>query len=204
MLGTIIGAVVGVATSIVNGLAVIGMAVQGIKAIGSAVISLGKALGIIKPERKVEELGDKAIQAEEQGIKPENFEKYEDYVKKIEDFEVDSEKSKQISEEEKIAKGTEVGIGLAIDKFSEAGIRDIVEIFSKNPEYFTEARMSEIFKTGIEDKENFSNIVSFFNGKEPNFETNVKSRDMLIDIEKKLNPHISDKDAFNNVMKAKQ
>lgn len=204
MLGAIIGAVVGAATSIVNSLAVVGMAVQGIKAIGGAVISIGKALGIIKPERKVEELGDKAIQAEEQGIKPENFDKYEDYVKKIEEFEVDPEKSKQISEEEKIAKGTEIGVGLAIDKFSEAGIRDAIEVFSENPDYFTEARMSEILKTGVENKENLSNIVGFLNGKEPNFETNVKSRDMLIDIEKKVNPQISDNEAFNNVMRARQ
>ncbi len=44
-------------------------------------------------------MGDKAIQAEEHGIKPEDFSTYSEYVKSVEDFETDSERSKEISED---------------------------------------------------------------------------------------------------------
>lgn len=60
-----IGAIVTAAVTVSKALAVVGLAGQGLKVIGNAIASIAKALGIIKPERDVEEIGDRALQAEE-------------------------------------------------------------------------------------------------------------------------------------------
>lgn len=101
--------------------------VQGALAVGAAIVSsvmamtipqvllcvyicvlIAKELGILSPEageKDVEELGDKVIQAREKGIKPENYETYEEYMKAIENFKVDPVKSSKISLKEKLADG---------------------------------------------------------------------------------------------------
>ena len=48
--------------------------------------SICEALGIIKPDEKPEEIGDKIIQAEEEGYKLEDFTNYEEYKKFIDNW----------------------------------------------------------------------------------------------------------------------
>ena len=72
------------AVTVSKALAVVGLAVQGLKIVGNAIVSIAKALGIIKPERTVEEIGDRALQAEEKGITPDKYESYEAWIKEIE------------------------------------------------------------------------------------------------------------------------
>lgn len=87
MFGLIAGALSALAAGAVavsKALGVVGLAAQGLKIIGNAVASVAKTLGIIKPETDVEEIGDRALQAEHQGILPENFGSYEAWIKEIE------------------------------------------------------------------------------------------------------------------------
>ena len=80
MFGLIAGALSALAAGAVavsKALGVVWLAAQGLKIIGNAVASVAKTLGIIKPETDVEEIGDRALQAEHQGILPENFGSYE-------------------------------------------------------------------------------------------------------------------------------
>lgn len=63
-----------------------------------------QALGIIGPDENAKELGDKAIQAEEEGITPENYDSYEEYMDAVRKFELDPEKSEQIEDEDKLKK----------------------------------------------------------------------------------------------------
>ncbi|MDY6294970.1 MAG: hypothetical protein SPL45_01550, partial [Schwartzia succinivorans] len=69
------------------------------------IMGILKGLGLIKPEEDVEDLGDKALQAEEEGITPEKYDSYEEYLKAVEEFEIDPEKSKEIDEGKKLEKG---------------------------------------------------------------------------------------------------
>ena len=191
----IISAAVTVAKSLMN----IGLAVQGLKILANALIGVAKGLGLIKSERKVEDLGDKALQAEEEGIIPENYSTYEAYVKDIEEFEVDPEKSKMISEEAKIQKGIELTVALTMEHFPELPIDKFFECVCKNTDYFTAEKISEIVKLLSVDGKYINDILKYVDGTEKNPKAIENTMKTLIDIEKKVNPNIKDLDAMYKV-----
>lgn len=204
MLGIItaaIGAIAAAATTVVNTLAVVGLAVQGLRTIGNVLMSLGKALGLIKPETKMEDLGDKALQS---GYSPEDYDSYAEYVKAVEDYDLDPEKSKLTTEEEKIKKGMELAAGVTIEKYDEFPIQEFCVEAGQNPEYFTDARMGEIAKLMEEDGQYVSDILNYVNGSEKN-EFKIQGMiDTLVGVEKSVDPLISDKDALKNVLQVRK
>lgn len=84
------------------------VAIDVLKIVATAICDVCKALGLVEDDAKVEEIGDRAIQAEEAGIGLEDFDTYEEYLKAINEFKLDPERSLEISEEEKMRKGTAV------------------------------------------------------------------------------------------------
>lgn len=196
-----IGAIVKVAVTVANTLAVTGLAINGLKQIGNILVSLGKALGLIKSEIKIEELGDKAIQS---GYKPEDYNSYSEYIKAVENFELDPEKSKLIPEEDKIKKGMELSAGIIIEKFDEFPIQEFCIAVGKNPNYFTEAKITEIGKLIKMDGQYIPKILNYINGNEKNTEKIKDIVGTLTSIEKKVNSSISDKDALKNVLQLKK
>ena len=197
-----IGAIVGAVTTAVKALGLAGMALQGLKAIGSIFTGLAKALGLIKPESKVEDMGDKAIQS---GLDPNNFNTYAEYVKAVEAYDkLDPEKSKSIPEEMKIAKGAELAMGLAIEKFQDFPMEDFCIAVGQNPEYFSEAKMSELGKLMESDGQIISNVLNYVNGAEKDSAKLDGVIDTLMHVEKSVNPGISDKEAYRNVMQARK
>ncbi len=199
ILGTI-AAIATAAVSVTKSLAVVGLAVQGLKTLGNSLMVVAKVLGLIKPENKIEELGDKALQAEEDGIKLENYKSYAEYVKAVEEYDVDVEKSELIPEERKILKGIELTTGVIIEKFPELPIVDFFEYAGKNPEYFTEDRMKEIGNLMKDNGKYVSDILNYMNGSEKDDFILGTTIDTLTSIEKKVNPEISNKDALKYVL----
>lgn len=200
ILGTI-AAIVTAATTVTKALAVVGLAVEGLKVIGNVLMSLGKALGLIKPETNVIDLGDKAIQSE---YDPEKFNSYEEYVKAVEDYDLDPEKSKLMTDEEKIKKGMELVSGVMIEKYQDFPIEDFCIAVGQNPKFFTEAKMGEIANLIKSDGQNIPNILNYVNGTEKNSDKIRNTVETLVDIEKKVNPAISDKEAYKNVYQARK
>lgn len=192
-----IGAIVSAVVAVTKALAVAGMAVQGLKALGGALCGLAKALGLMKPEFKPEELGDKAIQS---GYVPEKFDSYSKYVEAVEKFDADPEKSKQISEEDKLKKGIELATGVLVEQFQDAPMQDFCVALGENKDFFTEGKINELAKLIETDSQNISGVLNFLNGTEKN---EVKMQDMantLTKIEKAANPSLSDAQAYKNVM----
>mgnify|MGYP001274462706 CR=1 FL=1 len=71
-------------------------------------ILIAKELGILQPEQNekdVEELGNKVIQADEKGIRPDKYKTYDEYMKEIENFKVDPVKTANIDQKDKLSKG---------------------------------------------------------------------------------------------------
>ena len=199
-----IAAILTVATTIGKALAVAGLAVEGLKALGNAFVALGKALGLIKPETNVEDLGDKAIQAEQAGIKSENFSSYEEYMKKVEEFETDPEKSKTISESEKLAKGIEVTASLTAEKYPDFPVEAFTKYAISNPQYFTADRMTEFGKLLKGSVDMAKTVFGYITGSERNTEKMSAAREALTKIEKTINPNISDADALKNVLSSRK
>lgn len=202
----IIGVITAGAIAVTKALAAVGMAVEGLKVVGNSIASIAKALGIVKPDRKVEDLGDRAMQAEEQGMKPEDYASYEAWVKAIEedDWGYDPEKNKDISVEEKVLKGVEVSSAATMEKFPEVEVSNFLGLAAKEPEFFTVERMEEIGKIAVEDIDTFTDIVNYVTGDEKNHDIVGNTVDVLMDIEKSITPEISDIEAYAKVASFRQ
>ena len=196
-----IGAIVTAAVTVSKALAVVGLAVEGLKVIGNAITSIAKALGVIKPERDVEEIGDRALQAEEKGITPDKYSSYEAWVKAIEndDWGYDPEKNKDMDSQKKILKGVEVSTAVAIEHFPDIPIQDFFTLATKNPEFFTVERMDEIGKLVTSDPDAFGNVVNYVTGAAKDHTTVDAASDILMDIEKTIDPSISENMAYDKV-----
>ena len=196
-MGILIGEIVTAATTVVKALSGLGLAVQGFKALGSIMVGFAKALGLLKPQTEVEDLGDRALQS---GYDPENFDSHADYVKAVEEYDLDPEKSKLTTEEEKITKGMELAAGAAIEKFKEYPLTEFLIETGSNREFFTEDKMREIGKLIENAPENISSILDYLNGSEKNDAKLNNTINTLIGVEKSVNPSITDQEALRSVV----
>lgn len=193
--------ILGALTTFMEGLAVASLALQGLKSLAAPLLELGKELGLIEPETDVEDLGDKAIQSD---LNPDDFDCYEEYLKAVEDYKLDPEKSKLSTEEKKIQKGIELTVGVMIDKYQDFSMDKFINMIGHNQNFFTEAKMGEIAKVIKMDGQSITDILHYVDGTEKNSTKIQGTVDTLFEIEKNTNPGISDKEAFKNVMELRQ
>ena len=193
--------ILGALTTFMEGLAVASLALQGLKSLAAPLLELGKELGLIEPETDVEDLGDKAIQSD---LKPDDFDCYEEYLKAVEDYKLDPEKSKLSTEEKKIQKGIELTVGVMIDKYQDFSMDKFINMIGHNQNFFTEAKMGELAKVIKTDGQSITDILHYVYGTEKNSTRIQGTVDTLLEIEKNTNPGISDKEAFKNVMELRQ
>ena len=203
-MGFFSGVIVAVTTAVagvMKGLAVAGLALQGLKSLAAPLLELGKELGLIEPETDVEDLGDKAIQSD---LNPDDFDCYEEYLKAVEDYKLDPEKSKLSTEEKKIQKGIELTVGVMIDKYQEFPMGEFINMIGHNQSFFTESKMGELAIVIKTDGQSISDILHYVDGTEKNSTKIQGAVDTLLEIEKNTNPGLSDKEAFKNVMELRQ
>lgn len=193
--------ILGALTTFMEGLAVASLALQGLKSLAAPLLELGKELGLIEPETDVEDLGDKAIQSD---LKPDDFDCYEEYLKAVEDYKLDPEKSKLSTEEKKIQKGIELTVGVMIDKYQDFSMDKFINMIGHNQNFFTEAKMGEIAKVIKMDGQSITDFLPYVDGTEKNSTKIQGTVDTLLEIEKNTNPGLSDKEAFKNVMELRQ
>lgn len=188
-----VGSIASAAVTVVKSLAVVGMAVDGLKVIGGALLNLAKSLGLIKPQMQVDELGDRAIQS---NYDPEDYDTYDAYVKAVEQFDPDPEKSKTISEEEKIKKGMELAAGLMIEKYNDCPMEKFCVEIGNRPDFFSESVIKGIGNLIASDKNVISDITGFLDGTLKNDDKLEDISGKLADIYKAENPGISEGDAL--------
>lgn len=195
---TIIGSILGTVGSLTQKLALISLAIDIIKAIGSIFMELGKALGLIEPEEKLEDLGDRALQAEGE-IDLEDYNSFAEYVAALEKFELNPEKSKEISIEDKIKKGMELSIALLMEKYPSMPIESFCLEIANNTNFFTVDRLQKVGDLISEDMNQIEGLLKYMNGSEKNVNKLLEIEDKLIAIEKTLNPHASDIEILRDV-----
>ena len=162
------------------------------------VMKVLQSLGIIGPEEeKPEDLGDKALQAEEAGIVPENYDSYEAYLKDVESFETDPEKSSQIDDEAKLKKGAELVTTAMIEKFGNIA-EDLCMIIARNPEYF-EKRMPLIMSELKDTPDKLGDVTEYLQGRRSDVDKDNESLSLLYDVEKKINPDATMDELENNL-----
>ncbi|MCY0965176.1 hypothetical protein [Parathalassolituus penaei] len=159
-----------------------------VRAVVAVLTVVGQALNILKPDEKVEELGDRALQAAEQDetLVPENFSDYNEYLKEIRSIELDPEKT-----EKNLKDGSAVLTGLAtvataIEKgnnLREGSAVDLLKVVIADPDFFNSYRLKSL----ITENADFGSILKYIDGKLGNAETDALY-DKLFSIEKNTNP----------------
>lgn len=183
-----------------------GFALDVLKLVATAIVEFVKALGLLDKDTDIEDLGDKVLQAEEQGISPEDYDSFEEFVNSLDDFKKDPLKTEKYSEEVKLNKGSEVVVALMAEKYENLDIENFVKCAEKNSDYFTPERNNEFAKLlKTSDGENIVNdLVKYLNGTELNDAKLAKDESILVGIEKTINPSITDDEALQTVRKAQK
>lgn len=121
-----------------------------VKVIGAVVGAIADLFGIKEVDETPEEIGMKAEEAANQGIKPDNFDSYEEYITYLRDnIEIDKNKAENLSDEEKL-KYTAIGASVLVKGIEE---KEKIEI----PAEF----IAEIGKQKLEAEEVREYIKSF-------------------------------------------
>ena len=161
-----------------------------------------KALGLIETDEQVEEIGDKALQAENDDLHPakiEDFDSHEKYLATIKERESDPEKSALIPQDEKLQKGIELLLGLAIEKYGKS-MGDFGEVILSNIEpYSSPERMTALGDLASKNKDKFSEVVDYLNNKVKDSEHSDSAFDTLVNIEKDLNPKAIESEIWKTV-----
>ncbi len=187
--------------------AAVSLAVKAVACAGVAKLlqAVGKALGLIKDEEKPEDLGDKALQAEEQGITPDKFKTYEEYANRIQNFELDPEKSKKYTPEEKMKKTTEVFTKYINEKHPDMlgtiiDLNKLATVEQNKPGYLElDPRAVFIGEALKSDPQLAGDISRYLSGSETDTANISRTIDKMINIEKGVNPSMSDAEAYKVV-----
>jgi len=170
-----------------------------IKVVGKALCEIGKALGILPPDKEIEDIGDQAFQAEEAGIRPENYDTYEDYKNAVESFKIDPERSSQLTPEQKIQKALEYeALGFCM-KFPEFPVEKIFTTIAEKSNYFTPERTAQLGTILKDNAGLLVDITNVISGNEKNLDKVSSVFDILTDMEKNLLPGISDAEAQKRI-----
>lgn len=102
------------------------------------------ALGIFKPEEKVEDIGDRALQAADKGITLEKFDKFDEYLDKLRNFDISPKATAERSMAEKMTAGLGVATYGMEEKFNArpGSLEGIWLLPMSHPQYFTPERMA--------------------------------------------------------------
>ena len=166
-----------------------------------------KALGLIETNEQVEQIGDKALQAESDEVSPlkvEDFDSHKKYLEALKEREIDPEKSALIPQDDKYHKGIEILLGMAIERYGEA-MSNFSKIIVENPDiYNNSGRLIELGNIARNDKDSFDGIVNYLDGESTNTEKNDAAFDKLVDIEKSINPEATEAEIWKAVSDMKR
>ena len=164
-------------------------------------IAIAKALGIIEEEQDKEELGDRVIQGEKQGITREQFDSHEEYMKKLKEIDLDKELSNKLSKKDKLlAAGSVAIMGIQEKTGVEFGseMKFMTEIVRK-PEFFTKARVHSLINEFARVDGTMDQISEYFDNKGTLSIADAKKiEDAMMKAEKALDSKVDENSVFNN------
>jgi hypothetical protein len=194
MFGAFFATVASVLVSATNIINTVFVAVKAIQIVANTLVAICKELGLIEDKSlDVEDLGSKVLAAEENGITPDKFDSYEEYVKEIEKFEVDSKKADSWNSEEKTRRGSMLATGLLLEKYGPI-VSDVIIEMSKRPNFFTPDRIKAYMDLASTKEIDMNQISRYLNGEIKNIAELKNINNTLLNIESKINPALSNQD----------
>lgn len=121
-----------------------------VKALATFANALLHVLAIFKPDETVDDMGERAMQAAEDGITPDKFENFDEYMAELRSFELDPEVAEKRSTVEKITAGLGIATAGIEDKFNLAtgSLNHLWLLPVSNSEYFTPDRVKSLLENG--------------------------------------------------------
>lgn len=166
---------------------------QVVKTVANVILT---ALEIFKHGEDVEHMGDRVLQAAGQGIKPEQFDTFDEYMAEIRNFQLDPEKTATTTGAEKLLAGLAIGTTGMEKKFDapEGSLGAIWTMVASNPTYFTADRLTSILQSGG----SVVNILRYFEGK-LGLADGIQVRDTLMDLERRRSPDKTDAALYEEI-----
>ena len=167
----------------------IGETILGVLKIVSAIVeTVATVLGVIRSDERIEELGEKTLQAAEAGITMESCgNDFSKYQHEIRSFQIDPEKAQNRRLEDKLIAGicfVDQGIS---QKYPFLNMASAYPLFAMKSDFFTAARVASYAQTAVELQYNFSKIKSFFDGS-CSMGDKKKTEEFIYAAESKFNP----------------
>ena len=172
-----------------------------INAVSSVCSFIGKFLGVMKEKDNLEDLGERSLQAEESGIIPDNYQKFEDYQKAIDNFEIDPKKKHR--PEECLNRGID-HVNLASKmKMPELNLEAIINYLGKvdGEGFFNQRNLDSILNTCKTEPNFINNALGVLNNTENDQKVISNTIDKMIKIEQSRNPNIIENDALRNIFR---
>lgn len=121
-----------------------------VKSIAVFANTLLNILSIFHTNENVENMGDRALHAAEEGITTEKFDNFEDYIDALRNFKLNPDSSEKYSPSEKLIAGLGLAATAIADKFNtEPGtFKDLLLLHITNSEYFTPDRIKGLLENG--------------------------------------------------------
>lgn len=177
------------------------VALRCLKIICDIAIGVLKGLDVLGPNCSIEELTDKAILAEEDGITPDSCGSFEEYMKKIDEYDIDPERAASITEEQRTQKTAELTTRFAKEVLNGFPVSQFLPLVCENPEYFTAEKIALISERIGKDKKVLGDdMICYFREQDRQEDYILKVEDVLIEIEQAINPKLSEEEALDNIL----
>lgn len=158
------------------------------------------ACGLIAPEESVSELGERALEAGEQGIHPEDFEDPEEYLNAVRRTPLAKNRDKWTDEERSLSGISTLAYCLQV-KFSISP--EIYPLFVRYSKFFTERRMEGYIKYAVKTGFDLSHLTDFFSSNSTVAEKGA-ALDFMKKAEEAINPGFDMESFVEELLKAKQ
>ena len=188
--------------SVTKVLGIASLALDVIKTIANVCSSIAKALGVCKENENIEDVGERALQAEEKtGKTLKDYPSFEEYQKAINSFEIDPKINH--TEVEKYTRGIDEIFRAIKVKAENLDITSVLEYVAKfgAEGFFTPTNINSILATGSKAPELLSNILSVLNNTQNDQKVLSSTIDEMIKIIK-ASSKLSDNDALKQIFKS--
>lgn len=175
------------------------LAVSALRTVGGVFSAIGSALGLIGKDEKVEDIGEKALQADK---KLEDFSTSKEYLDFLKTVKIDEKKIHD--EKEQLEKGIEVMEKAIREKNPEFPMEEFANFEAKNPDYFTSEKMEALSKVVDFNTGEFSEIIGVMNGTERDDSKIDSVIEKLAEVEKAIDSTLSDNEAKLNVIEGRR
>ncbi|MBR3747647.1 MAG: hypothetical protein IKP64_00020 [Selenomonadaceae bacterium] len=186
---------------------IVGIVGAALQKLSTALEVFFKVLGLLAKDETMEDIGDRALQAEQDEqnpIKIEDFDSHEKYLAAIREYEVDPEKSALTTEDEKLHKAIEIMLAAAMSQYGQP-MTEFGQIVMNNPEFYGKSeRLAEFANIARSDPQTFADIVNYIEHKVMSTEKNDAAFDKLIEMERKVNPDAPDEEIWSVVSDMKK